>query len=149
MKKWIVVGLLFGICLNGYGQRDRNVDREKLDAARVAFITNRLSLTPEQAERFWPLFNEHQEIRDNLMRDLRGISRKGEAETISNAEAKDLIEQRFSIQQELLTQEKEFLKKVSEALTPVQAMKLNETIRDFTRHIYRMQRRHREDNRQE
>lgn len=146
MKNWIIIGLLVGVSLNGYGQRERSVDREKLDAARVAFITNRLSLTPDQAERFWPLFNEYQERRESLMRDLRGISKKGKAESISNVEASQLIEQRFSLQQKLLNQEKEFLKKISEALTPVQALQLNEANRDFTRHIYRMQRRNREKN---
>ncbi|MDN3690270.1 Spy/CpxP family protein refolding chaperone [Cyclobacterium jeungdonense] len=146
MRKWIIIVLLVGFSLNGYGQRERSIDREKLDAARVAFITNRLSLTPDQAELFWPLFNEYQESREELMRDLRGISKKGEEESISNAEASQLIEQRFSLQQELLNQEKEFMEKVSEALTPVQALQLNETNRDFTRHIYRMQRRNRENN---
>ncbi|WP_162415668.1 Spy/CpxP family protein refolding chaperone [Cyclobacterium roseum] len=146
MKKWIIIVLLVGFSLNGYGQRERSIDREKLDAARVAFITNRLSLTPDQAERFWPLFNEYQESREELMWDLRGISKKGEEESISNAEASQMIEQRFSLQQELLNQEKEFMEKVSVALTPVQALQLNEANRDFTRHIYRMQRRNREKN---
>lgn len=146
MKKWIIIVLLVGFSLNGYGQRERSVDREKLDAARVAFITNRLSLTPDQAERFWPLFNEYQKIREELMRDLRGISKKGETESVSNAEASRLIEQRFSLQQKLLNQEKEFIEKVSEALTPVQALQLNETNRDFARHIYRMQRKNRGNN---
>jgi hypothetical protein len=31
--------------------------KEKIEALRVAFITQRLSLTPAEAEKFWPVFN--------------------------------------------------------------------------------------------
>ncbi|SHM91350.1 LTXXQ motif family protein [Cyclobacterium lianum] len=143
MKNWIMVCLLMGISLASYGQRDRNIDREKLQAARVGFITNRLSITPEQAEKFWPLFNEHEEDRMSLMREMREISKKSE-EDISNDEARKLIEARFDLQMKLLNAERVFLEKVAETLSPVQSLRLNEANRDFTRHIYRMQRRGRE-----
>ncbi|MFO7823286.1 MAG: Spy/CpxP family protein refolding chaperone [Cyclobacterium sp.] len=148
MKNLIMVWLMMGITLTAFGQRDRNIDREKLDAAKVGFITNRLSLTPEQAEKFWPLFNEHEENRMSMMREMRSISRKSEAE-ISNEEARELIKSRFEIQMKLLNAEKAFLEKISETLSPVQALRLNEVNRDFTRHIYRMQRRDRDSRNQE
>lgn len=142
MKNWIMVWLMMGITLTTFGQRGSNIDREKLDAARVGFITNRLSITPEQAEKFWPLFNEHEEDRMSMMREMRNISKKSEGE-ISNEEASELIQARFDIQMKLLNAEKRFLEKVSETLSPVQSLRLNEANRDFTRHIYRMQRRER------
>ncbi|MBD3630935.1 Spy/CpxP family protein refolding chaperone [Cyclobacterium sp.] len=142
MKNWIMVLLMMGITLTAFGQRDNNIDREKLNAARIGFITNRLSITPEQAEKFWPLFNEHEQARMSMMREMRNISKKSEGE-ISNEEARELIQARFDIQMELLNAEKTFLEKVSETLSPVQSLRLNEANRDFTRHIYRMQRRER------
>jgi hypothetical protein len=78
-----------------------------------------------------------------MMRELRGISKKGE-DKISNSQAKELINKRFGIQENLLVAEKVFLNKIANTLSPVQALKLNEINRDFTRHIYRMQRRERE-----
>lgn len=140
MKRIIIGLLLITVVFPVFAQRNKNVDREKLEAARVAFITNRLSLSPQQAEKFWPLFNQHQESRDQLMGELRNISRKGDAE-ISGDQAKQLIEERYSIQKKMLEIEKAFIDKVSASLSPVQAFKLNEANRDFTRHIYRMQRR--------
>ncbi|WP_154856327.1 Spy/CpxP family protein refolding chaperone [Cyclobacterium xiamenense] len=148
MKNWIVIGLLFACSLTGYGQREKRVDREKLEAARVAFITNRLSLSPEQAEKFWPLYNEHEDSRKELMRELYRISKKAKEDGLTQSVAQELMEERFDLQQALLQQEKEFLGKVSETLTPVQALRLNETNRDFARHIYRMQGREREKERE-
>jgi len=148
MKNLIVIGLLFVFSLTAYGQREKRVDREKLEAARVAFITNRLSLSPEQAEKFWPLYNEHEDSRKELMRKLYSISKKAKEDGLSQSVAQELMQERFNLQQALLQQEKEFLGKVSETLTPVQALRLNETNRDFARHIYRMQGREREKERE-
>lgn len=33
-------------------------DLEKLKAEKIAFFTNALSLTPTEAEKFWPIYNE-------------------------------------------------------------------------------------------
>jgi biopolymer transport protein ExbB/TolQ len=142
MKKFPIIFLLTILSVSVLAQRNRQVDKEKLEAARVAFITNRLSLSPEQAEKFWPLFNEFQDKRNGMMRELRGISKKGE-EDISNSQARELIKKRFDIQENLLAAEKVFLSKIANELSHVQALKLNEVNRDFTRHIYRMQKRDR------
>ncbi|MFM9074653.1 MAG: hypothetical protein ACKORJ_03680, partial [Bacteroidota bacterium] len=32
--------------------------RERIEAARAAVITERLGLTPDQAEKFWPIYHE-------------------------------------------------------------------------------------------
>ena len=55
------------------------------------------------------------------------------------------MEKRFSIQENLMNAEKVFLRKIADTLSPVQALELNEINRDFTRHIYKMQRKQREE----
>ncbi|MFK8102199.1 MAG: hypothetical protein AB8G15_06740 [Saprospiraceae bacterium] len=32
---------------------------EKIESQRIAFLTNRLQLTPEEAKGFWPLYNQY------------------------------------------------------------------------------------------
>ena len=143
MKKLFIVFLLTSLSIVGYGQRNNQVDKEKLEAARVAFITNRLSLSPDQAAKFWPLYNEYQEKRNAMTREMRQISKKGEEE-ITNAEAEELIEKRFKLQENLLVAEKNFTRKIASNLSAIHALKLEEINRDFTRHIYRMHRKQRE-----
>jgi len=36
-------------------------DGGKLKAYQIAFITERLKLTPEEAQRFWPVFNKYED----------------------------------------------------------------------------------------
>ncbi len=44
--------------------------KEKVEAMRVAFITNRLELTPEQAKQFWPIYNSYRHDLAQLRRNF-------------------------------------------------------------------------------
>lgn len=44
--------------------------RQKLNAHKIAFLTERLQLTESEAEKFWPLYRTYEEERKNLREDL-------------------------------------------------------------------------------
>lgn len=141
MKK---IALIFIVLVCSYSsllaQRPsgQQYDKEKLEAARVAFITNRLDLKADQAEKFWPIFNQYNEDRGKLMNQISAINRNS-SQDISDAKAREMIQQRLSLQQMLLDKEKKFMEEVIKTITPVQAMKLGGVNREFTRQVYRMQ----------
>jgi len=41
--------------------------RERLESYRIQFITKKLNLSPAEAEKFWPVYNEQKEASRNLM----------------------------------------------------------------------------------
>lgn len=43
--------------------------REQIDAMRIAFITQQLSLTREEAQKFWPVYNEYRETLGKLRKE--------------------------------------------------------------------------------
>lgn len=116
---------------------EASYDKEKLESARVAFITNRLDLKPEQAEKFWPLFNKYNDERSQMMEQLSSLNRNSMEET-SDAKAKEIIQQRFVLQQKMLDNERQFMDAITKVITPVQAVKLSGVNREFTRQVYRM-----------
>jgi len=69
MKKYLLLFLMifgsfsFAIAQNENGQRS-----EKIQALKIAFITQKLHLTSGEAEKFWPVYNDYQ----NEIRQLRG-----------------------------------------------------------------------------
>ncbi|KEO74531.1 Spy/CpxP family protein refolding chaperone [Anditalea andensis] len=119
-------------------QQGTSIDKEKLESARIAFITNRLSLTPGQAEKFWPLYNQNMQKRRELMREMSKINRM-DVKEITEKNATELINRKLDIQQNLLDIEKTFMKEIIEVITPSQALQLGGVNRDFTRQLYRMQ----------
>ena len=66
MKKYLLILFaLFTFSLanaqNGNGQRI-----EKIQALKIAFITQRLDLTPAEAEKFWPIYNDYEHELNNI-----------------------------------------------------------------------------------
>lgn len=139
--KQIRIYLLF-LCLlaagNVWGQRDGGgreaIDPERLQTARIAYITTRISLKPEQAEKFWPVFNSFTESRDASMRTMGDLSRG--VENMTEEEAKSRIQQKLQIQQKLVQDEKIFVAEAAKVLTYKQLLLLQNIAKDFNRHLY-------------
>ena len=68
IKFLIVVSILFFQFTDVSGQ-DLNNKREKIKAQKVAFITSKLQLTPEEAQQFWPVYNEFDNKREALNKE--------------------------------------------------------------------------------
>jgi len=114
------------------------VDPERLQAARIAYITTRISLKTEQAEKFWPLFNSFTESREASMRTMGDLS-KG-VESMTEEEAKSRIQQKLQIQQKLVQEEKIFVAEAAKVLTYKQLLLLQNIAKDFNRHLYERER---------
>ena len=144
MKQFRMYLLL--LCLlaagNAWGQRGGGgreaIDPERLQTARIAYITTRISLKPEQAEKFWPVFNAFTNSRENVMRTMGDLSRG--AETIGEEEAKSKLNQKLQLQQKLVDEEKVFIAEASKILTYKQLLLLQNIARDFNRYLYDRQR---------
>ena len=60
MKKFLLIlmaisgSISFANAQNGNGQR-----LEKIQALKIAYITQKLKLTPAEAEKFWPVYNQY------------------------------------------------------------------------------------------
>jgi hypothetical protein len=67
MKKFTVLFLLGLLAI--ITAKAQNGNREKLDAYRVGFFTKKLNLTSEEAERFWPAYNDYQKKKTELLRE--------------------------------------------------------------------------------
>ncbi len=116
---------------------ERSEKYERMKSAKIAFITERLKLTPEEAEKFWPLFNEFEGKKDDITRELfKDIDKRPEkAEPPTDEEADKIIRQRFSEEEALLNLKKDYYGKFQKVLNPARILLLHEAEIDFRRHI--------------
>ena len=56
MKKYLLIILLIIVGLS----RVNAQNGEKIKALKIAFITQKLQLTPEEAQRFWPVYDQYE-----------------------------------------------------------------------------------------
>jgi len=82
MKKLIFTYLLFFasiLCIKAQG--NDNQDRFKqIEAAKIAYLTKELSLSPADAERFFPLYNQYQKEMRSLVHQKRTKTGKNKGE---------------------------------------------------------------------
>ncbi len=60
MKKTVLVIVLFcfGVGIsNAQNKPERQFNKNNIEALKVAYITRQLNLTPEEAQKFWPVHN--------------------------------------------------------------------------------------------
>ncbi len=106
----------------------------QLDNARIAFFTNRLSFTQDQAQRFWPLYNEFITRRRELNRTGR-LLRREQIESLTDQQIRDNLTQTYATRQQELNLEKEYFDKFQKVLSLRQVAQLLAAERDFTREV--------------
>ena len=107
----------------------------QLDNAKIAFITSRLTLSQDQAQRFWPVYNEFVGRRRELNRSARLLRRDAGSLSLSDAQLRDNFNQDFAIRQQQLNLEKEYFERVQKVLTLRQVAQLYQAERDFTKEV--------------
>jgi hypothetical protein len=72
LKKSYSMGLLLFLTTSALAQQEDMFNEragEKLKAMEVAYLTRELDLSPEDAQKFWPVFNKYREQVHNIMAD--------------------------------------------------------------------------------
>lgn len=102
--------LLFSTVL--FGQDiDNRIERVK--ALRVAYISDKLELTPDEAQKFWPIFNQFDDKQFDLQRQKRQLMHKLKPENASNLSDKEtaqLMAEDDRIETEIQTNRRQLVK---------------------------------------
>lgn len=111
MRKTITILLLF-MSLGIFAQ-DMEKRVERIKALRVAFISDRLDLTPEEAQKFWPVFNQFDEKQSELQKQKRQLMHKmkpGNTSNLSDKETVKLMEDDEKLETEIQNNRRQLVK---------------------------------------
>jgi len=140
MKTYKSIKFLFIVLIlssSAYAQKSDEINNHKrmaranIDGAKVGIITQKLNLTVEEAEKFWPIYNEYDNKRKSLVKTLREI--KKNRDSLNDKKNQELVNSRFKIKQELLDLEKEYSKRLSNIISQRQLLDLLYVEQDFHR----------------
>lgn len=109
---------------------------KEIKAQKSAYITAQLALTPEQAQQFWPIYNEMDEKQDELRKELRDLHKgaKGDG-TISEEEASRILDNALQTRQKELDLEKTYAERFKKSIGAVKTLKLKKAERDFNKEV--------------
>jgi len=108
MKNFIITLLLLLIITPGFSQNKR----DRIKALKVAFITEKLDLTPTEAQQFWPIYNQFESNKESLRRHMAAKKIEMDFENLSEVEAQKVVEDIIANEQQKTKNETDFLKKL-------------------------------------
>lgn len=123
--------MLFGL----RAQEDRN--KEQIKTLKIAFFTEQLNLSPDEAAVFWPIYNAHEKekeaLRDRQRQEIR--DRFPNLDEITEKEAKKALDRYLELEEQEEELDKAFYKQVAGEFSAVRTLKLFQAERDFRRRL--------------
>jgi hypothetical protein len=135
MKK-ILFTLILLCSLSSWAQESKS---DKVEALKIAFLTNKLELTSKEAQAFWPLYNEYntkmEKLRKSKKSDFDELKNKGE--NLSEKELEIFMNEIFATRQKELDLQKEYFEKYSKVLPMKKVALLYQAENQFKRELLR------------
>lgn len=121
-----IVGLIILATFCAMNIMAQNVNRQRLDAYKIAFFTKRLNLTSQEAEKFWPVYNEFQDNKNKIQLERQELNRNFNQNEL-NMNEREMIEAGdklvgMELREAALAQE--FHNKIKTVLPPVKVLRL-------------------------
>jgi hypothetical protein len=107
--------------------------RDRIEAQRTAFITQKLNLTPDEAAKFWPVYNAH---KDEL-KDLRDDMERPDMINLTDEQATVIIERHLEQEQMKLEMKKKLFSKLRTIIGPKKVLMLHAAEKEFNRELLR------------
>lgn len=111
-------------------------ENPRIQTARIAFLTERISISPEQAQQFWPVYNEYTNKRQSYRKDLRNLQQSYSAE-MSEEKTRQMVQEFAKLRAEQGALDKEYFNKFLTILKPSQVAELIKAEHAFTKAMLR------------
>ncbi len=129
--KYIFVILIMALGLPVLAQPDK---QDKVEAVKVSFITQKVNLTTQEAQSFWPLYNEYTDkikaARRNFRRTYGDIP-----DFKTDAEAENYLSAELKLKQTELDLHKEYFEKIKKIIGPKKTGLLRKAEEEFKKEI--------------
>lgn len=138
--KFLICMLLITPFLTAFSQENKKDDRKaeyekrrtEMKAQKVAFITEKVALTPEEAQKFWALYNEKEEKVHQIHRELWQLRKDKKAGTVDYGKCNDTNINSGVKEAQL---EKEYYDKFKQILSDEKIYNLYQAEKDFQKQL--------------
>lgn len=149
MKKLIIIicmSLFFSISLQAQMSKE---GRDKIKALKIAYLTEQINLTTDEAQKFWPIYNgynkEQIKIRNNYRNTLRKNIHNHTVDSLDEDEAKKLVNLKLQTDKDLYESQIKFVNNVKGVISYKKIIQLQNAEKEFGRKLMRKYKRERPD----
>jgi Spy/CpxP family protein refolding chaperone len=130
--------IVFLCSIYSFAQPPMREKKEQIRALKVGFITNELSLTADEASKFWPIYNTFDdkqfELKHQKMKAFKGRM-DSDLNKMSEKEASALLAQMESNEEALYQLRKKFIANLKGVLPSTKIIQLKKAEDDFNRKL--------------
>ncbi|GAA0527058.1 hypothetical protein LX66_0559 [Chitinophaga japonensis] len=116
------------------GDKDHARMKDKIKSAEIAYLAKQLDLTPEEAQKFWPLYNNYTHEVELLIAERR---RNRQQDKKDDAAARQALEKEMDIEQRMVNVRNRYKQEFLKALPPRKAGSVFKAEREFRAQLIR------------
>ena len=111
--------------------------REKIKVEKVTFLSNKLDLNVQEAQKFWAIYNEFEKKRDTLIYEKRNLMKKFDYEekNLTELELEKIADRFVEVKLEEAKILKNFHKKMKNVLNIKKCLKFHKAEKEFHSHL--------------
>lgn len=143
MKKYVKWALTFTFLIalgNAFAQKNekdsvRKAHKEELVKLRKELYTAKLSLTPEEAIKFFPIMEKYQEQKRAIGKEYKKKWKEKEIETMTEIEAEEYLADMIALREKQMALFKEYMQNLKGVLPAKKRVKLNKVEREVNKEL--------------
>jgi hypothetical protein len=114
--------------------------KEKIESEKIAFITKKMDLTPQESQSFWPVYNQYRKELEATRQDKKDLlhDAKKNYDKMTDAEIEKAIVESFQMEQHELDLKKKYYIEFKKTISSRKIVKLYRAERQWT--LYLVQR---------
>jgi hypothetical protein len=134
--------------MSAFGQRDGKMS-ERIKTQKIAFITEKLDLSVDEAAKFWPVYNEFEAKKSKIRsKDLRSIKMQmRQNPDMSEKEADELLDKLMKAENDMHTAKLKLIKDLKKILPSDKIIKLRAAEDEFNKKLLEKLKEYREKRR--
>lgn len=132
MKTLTNIIFIIGFTLISFSQSNR----DKIKTLKIAFITEKLNLSEKEAQQFWPIYNNFEEESSKLKRDNYELRKNMNFDTISEEDAKKLLNDIRLNENKKQSLENDFIDRLTKIMSAKKIILLHKIEDDFKRKMF-------------
>ncbi|WP_092459306.1 hypothetical protein [Thermoflavifilum thermophilum] len=109
---------------------------QRIEALKIAYISQRLNLTPEEAEKFWPIYNQYEQEMNAARQQHRQQQLNAQhLASATDAQVNEALNDELAYEQQLVDIRKKYRQQFERVLPPRKVALLFVAEREFTNQL--------------
>jgi hypothetical protein len=140
-KRWrnrIFLGLAFTwagcVPCQLHAQQQGSQGPQRVEALKRGYLNKQLDLSPEQAKKFWPLYNQYQQDMKQLARKRRE-NQMGRSHQSDDRQIEQSMDKDFNIQEKALRTRERYRDQFRQVMPPRKVMQFYKAENDFNQQL--------------